>query len=157
MFEQRLKDEYVQQWYERIHTSSKLTAYTGFKYVYEHERYIQYINIRKFGRILTQFRVSAHGLEIEKGRYSGIARSDRICKLCQLSIEDEYHFLLICDICKGLRDKYLPRQIVQSPSVFKFNRLLSASNEHTLNNLALFHTTERRTRYIDSLNNNPRN
>ena len=67
--------------------------------------------------------------KIEKGRYSGIARSDRICMPCQLSVEGEYHFVLICDIYKDLRDKCLPRQIVQSPSVFKFNRLLSVSNE----------------------------
>ena len=123
--------------------------------MYEHEAYS-----RKFRRILAQFRVSAHGLEIEKGRYSGIARSDRICMPCQLSVEDEYHFVLICDIYKDLRDKCLPRQIVQSPSVFKFNRLLSVSNEQTLNNLGLFlfHAAERHTiYYIDSLNNNSRN
>ena len=103
---------------------------------------------------MAQFRVSAHGLEIIKGRYSGIARSDRICKLYQFSVEDEYHLLLISDINKDLRDNYFLRQIVQSPSIFKFNRHMSASIEQTLNNLALFlfHATERHARYMDSLN-----
>ena len=33
-------------------------------------------------RVLTRFRVSAHYLEIEKGRYIGVKTEDRICKLC---------------------------------------------------------------------------
>ena len=88
---QRLKDQHIQQWYASIHRNSKLDAYIDFKTVYDHESYLNCI--RKFRRILAQFRVSAHSLEIESSRYSGIARRDRICKICQLSIEDEYHFV----------------------------------------------------------------
>ena len=32
--------------------SSKLMAYTSFKYVYEHQSYLHCINIRKFRRVL---------------------------------------------------------------------------------------------------------
>ena len=59
-----------------------------FKTVYEHESYLNCVTIRKLRRIL------AHSIEIESGRYSGIARRDRICQICQSSIEDEYHFVL---------------------------------------------------------------
>lgn len=72
MFVQRVEDQYAQLWYGRISTSSKLMAYTGFKYMYEHESYLHCMKIRKFRRILAQFRV------IEKGRYS-IERTERIC------------------------------------------------------------------------------
>ena len=95
---ERLKDQYLQQWYFIISRNSKLGAYTGFKTVYGYESYLDHITTRKFRRTLSQFRVSSHCLEIEKGRHSGVARIDRICKICQSSIEDEYHFVFICDI-----------------------------------------------------------
>jgi hypothetical protein len=42
-------------------------------------------------RVLTKFRVSAHNLEIEKGRYIGVKTEDRICKLCNTGVEDVYY------------------------------------------------------------------
>jgi hypothetical protein len=44
--------------------------------------------------LLIKFRVSAHNLEIKKGRYRGVKTEDRICKLCNTGVEDETHFLL---------------------------------------------------------------
>jgi hypothetical protein len=37
-----------------------------------------------------------HMLEVEKGRHFKIPHSKRVCKLCQKSIEDEFHFILVC-------------------------------------------------------------
>jgi hypothetical protein len=43
-------------------------------------------------------RICAHNLEIEKGRYFQINRTERICKICNdLEIEDENHFLWQCE------------------------------------------------------------
>jgi hypothetical protein len=39
--------------------------------------------------ILIRFRISAHNLEIEKGRHQNIPLNEQICKLCKLEIEDE--------------------------------------------------------------------
>ena len=47
-------------------------------------------------KLLTKFSISAHDLEIEKGRYIGLKAHDRKCKLCKIDIEDECHFLLQC-------------------------------------------------------------
>ena len=123
---QRLKD---QQWFASIHRNL-----IGFKMMYEHESYLHCVTIRKFRRILAQFRVSAHSLEIERGRYSGMARTERICKIYQSSIEDEYHFVFICDIYKDLRVKYLPREYIISPSVFKFKKRFSDSSNEQIQN-----------------------
>ena len=51
--------------------------------------------------ILTHFRISAHKLEIETGRYvitnPKTPLENRLCKQCNLSeIEDEEHFLINC-------------------------------------------------------------
>ena len=71
LFIQRLKDQYLQSWFEKINLSSKLSTYRGFKNTYKHEFYLNFITNRKYRRIIAQFRVSAHDLEIERGRYNG--------------------------------------------------------------------------------------
>jgi hypothetical protein len=38
--------------------------------------------------LTTKFRISSHQLEIECGRYRKIPASQRICKLCNLEVED---------------------------------------------------------------------
>jgi hypothetical protein len=44
--------------------------------------------------ILIRFRISAHNLEIEKGRHQNIPLNERICKLCKLEIVDEITTIL---------------------------------------------------------------
>jgi hypothetical protein len=41
--------------------------------------------------LYTKFRISAHKLEIEKGRYIGLKVEDKIRQLCKDDIEDEVH------------------------------------------------------------------
>jgi hypothetical protein len=46
---------------------------------------------------MTRFRISAHKLYIETGRYLGILRQDRICTRCSINeVEDEQHYLFTC-------------------------------------------------------------
>ena len=45
---------------------------------------------------IAKFRLSDHVLEIEKGRFRRLPRSERVCPFCPSCIEDESHFLLTC-------------------------------------------------------------
>ena len=45
-------------------------------------------------KTLCKFRISAHQLEIDRGRYFNVEVKNRICKLCNSDVEDEIHFLL---------------------------------------------------------------
>jgi hypothetical protein len=54
--------------------------------------------------LLTKFRISAHNLNIEKGRYIGTKDEDRICNLCKNNIEDEVHFLITCPLLEKFRE-----------------------------------------------------
>ena len=59
--------------------------------------YIRSLNARH--RIaLTKLRLSNHKLAIETGRYSRPFKkpAERICPICKIEMEDEYHFLNIC-------------------------------------------------------------
>jgi hypothetical protein len=47
---------------------------------------------------LCKFHISAHKLNIEVGRHNKTPRNERFCKKCNTSeIEDEMHFLLLCN------------------------------------------------------------
>ena len=44
---------------------------------------------------ITKIRISNSNLNIEKGRYLNTPAEDRICKLCNSGVEDEFHFTII--------------------------------------------------------------
>ena len=92
-----------------------------------------------FKRYITMFRISAHKLSIEKGRHSGIARDNRLCKCCSRNdIEDEYHFILVCPCYLDLRQKLIKKFYFYKPSVFKLVKLLSINNVKELCRLGKF-------------------
>ena len=46
---------------------------------------------------------------IEKGRHRNINLANRICPLCRSEVEDEFHFSMICDKLKDIRDKFFQK------------------------------------------------
>ena len=141
-FVQRLKDCHNQDWYREIHNSSKLSVYCTFKSCLEAEKYLECINVWKLRKALAKLRCSAHSLEIERGRHSGVLLEDRLCKYCEAQervvIEDEYHFLLCCPRYKYLRDVYIEPQYTNNVSFETFITLMSSNNCDTLRKLALY-------------------
>ena len=101
---------------------NKLRTYRLFKDNISLEKYLLILNEDE-RRVLTKFRVSAHNLEIEKGRYIGVKTEDRICKLCNTGVEDETHFLLQCPVLENKRT-----QIINIKNVnINFNNLPNKS------------------------------
>jgi hypothetical protein len=65
----------------------------------ENERatYVDNIILKSDRSNIAKLRICAYNLEIEKGRYFQIDRTERFCKICNdLEIEDENHFLWQC-------------------------------------------------------------
>ena len=94
----RLRKQFETYWNdERDNLSSgKLTTYFKVKKTFNMERYLM---LDKFSlrKALCRFRINAHDLRIESGRYSKnpTNRTDRICTRCDKNeVEDEFHFLL---------------------------------------------------------------
>lgn len=94
-----MKDHYIGLWYKQksLLGDGKLSVYTNIKHNFGYENYLTIISDFEQRRKLTQFRISAHRLRIELGRYQGILRQDRLCLHCSEGvIEDEKHFLFHC-------------------------------------------------------------
>ena len=77
---------------------NKLRTYSTFKKNFSLEPYLGLVQNRSQRMHITRLRISAHNLNIERGRYKGLAIVHRVCKYCQneMNIDDELHFLNKC-------------------------------------------------------------
>ena len=76
---------------------NKLKTYRKIKTDFKREQYL-YANVDK--KSLSNFIkicVSNCNLNIEKGHYLKLPVEQRICQLCHMDVEDEFHFLMNCD------------------------------------------------------------
>ena len=104
----KLRARYNDHWQEAISKETKMRTYLKFKNTLHYESYLN-MNNQHHQKAMTRFRISAHTLAIERGRYT-IPKTplhDRKCGHCTLKeIEDEHHFLLECPKYEKLRDKF---------------------------------------------------
>lgn len=54
------------------------------------------------------------------------------------SIENEYHFLLICPLYTDLRRNYLKQYYCHWPTLNKFDKLMTSNNKKEILNLSKF-------------------
>jgi hypothetical protein len=141
VFEQRVKDMYITDWFKDIQNSSKLNLYKYVKSCFDVETYLDVVLNQKHRKALTQLRVSSHSLHIETGRYGSgrVERERRVCRVCDCGeIEDEYHFLLICPVYENLRSQLIKSYYTTRPSMFKCVELLTGCNKSQLRKLAKY-------------------
>ena len=106
--QQWIHDIALQEQDSSILNSSKLDFYKNIYKIQTHAQYVDSISYRSDRSVLAKIRISAHKLTVKKGRYTGIPRHDRICKVCNTgSIENEQHFLLECPAYKLLREDFI--------------------------------------------------
>ena len=85
----------------------KLRNYNIYKLEFGMEKYLDLVTQTRYRTAITRLRTSSHTLEIERGRYT-VPRTpinDRLCCVSKL-VEDEAHFLLICEQYKDLRKSF---------------------------------------------------
>jgi hypothetical protein len=73
----------------------------------------------RFQKCISRIRLSSHQLAIETGRYTNTIRKNRCCRVCVNTIEDEYHFILVCPLFAELRRKFIKEYYYKRPSMFK--------------------------------------
>ena len=115
----------------------KLEYYCSFKKEFKFENYLNIIVNDDLRKQFARFRLSSHNLEVETGRYNGIVRENRFCKLCnQNVIENEYHFMLCCSKYRNLRMKYNCN--VAWPNKHIFNSFMTTMNKKKIHNIAKY-------------------
>ena len=73
---------------------------------------------------LTRFRVGAHALAVETGRWYRVPFESRICEYCALHdkcvVEDEQHFLFECPLYMDIRNQYQQCFVGTNSNLFSF-------------------------------------
>ena len=155
MFKQRLKDNYIQEWHISTNETSKLNYYCKYKSIFEMEKYLTVVSIRKYTIALSKFRCSSHNLEIERGRRTNVPRNVRYCMFCSekglTHIEDEFHVLLVCPLYEQLRVRYLPHR--RPSNLDAFIEILSSKNVTRITELScyIFHCFNKRSVYLSDI------
>ncbi|MCG8045176.1 MAG: reverse transcriptase family protein [Candidatus Thiodiazotropha taylori] len=138
-FKRRTKDIFMQNWHSRIEESSRARFYITFAN-FEFQKYLDCLKIAKFRKSFCRYRVSAHRLEVEAGRWTKPNKTpleNRKCRICNV-LEDEYHFLFECVLYQELRKQYIGRYYWQRPSMIKLVELVSSKNENILKKLSTY-------------------
>lgn len=94
----KLKERFMSFWKNRFSGDEgmkKLQTYKLLKQNFGFEPYLDCLHDKNIRKCLTAFRISAHRLRIERGRYCGETPEQRLCIRCN-TIEDEVHFLCHC-------------------------------------------------------------
>ena len=77
---------------------------------------------------ICEYRMCAHNLSIETGRFYNINRNERFC----------FNFILECSRYNDLRRKYIKHYYWRNPSAYKLVTLLSVRNVKELNNFGKY-------------------
>ena len=80
--QQRIQDIVLQEQDSSILNSSNLDFYKNIYKIQTRAQYVDSISYRSDRSVLSKMIISAHNLAVEKGRYAGIPRHDRICEVC---------------------------------------------------------------------------
>ena len=88
-----------QHFFKTISLSKKLEPiYSKVKKEFKEESYLSDVDYHKYRSAITKFRISAHNLPIEKGRWNGCDKADRKCTRCiNHELGDEKHYLFFCN------------------------------------------------------------
>ncbi|MES9883146.1 MAG: reverse transcriptase family protein [Sedimenticola sp.] len=144
---QRLADQFFQTNDSTIETCSKCEIYKYFDKTRGLAKYLCKPIPELRRKTLSRFRLSAHSLAIETGRYNRTDRRDRVCAMCELNvIEDEYHLILICPKYSELRARLIRPYFYRRPSAQKLVELLDAGDIKTITNLTRYITLAMRLR-----------
>ena len=102
----KLEERYEALWRNQKENSSKLRFYNSVTDKYNLAPYLPATNDFYHRQALARLRISAHDLQIEKGRYTQTPQKDRKCPICDI-VEDELHFLDDCKIYSNIRARFL--------------------------------------------------
>lgn len=148
-FKQRVIDNFISEVNAYFESSPKCLFY---RYIHEGHnlqfylsRPINYL----YKPLICKYRIHAHCLKVETGRFFNVDRCNRFCEMCSKRVlEDEYHFILECEKYNEARRKYIKPYYWTKPSVFKFVQLMSVRNIKELNNLGKYlYVAEKNRKY----------
>jgi hypothetical protein len=119
VIKQRLLVVHKQNMLENITRFSKPHLYHHFVDNFCLQTYLMKLIDKKYTRLITEFRMSNHILNIEIDWLHKVNRSEKLCTCCNFyDIEDEFHFLLKCPLYGDVRKHFLKKILLFKTKCF---------------------------------------
>ena len=137
VFEQRIKDIYLQDWHSEVMNTSSNRIFKHLKCNFGLETYLNMHN-KAFRVAITKIRLSSHVFMIERARWKVKVPevNERLCTCCK-KIETEYHCLIECPRFTNERMGLVPDFLLKQPNVYNFYNFINCRDEHLLKQLGL--------------------
>ena len=133
-----LFDLHIQEWVQKVNSSSKGRIFYSFKQDLNFEKYLIKLDRKQYLPPI-KFRTSNHRLPIETGRWENVPFDDRKCQLCHKDeLGDEFHYLFCCNYFETERKRHLKPYFYKRPNIIKQKELLASDNLATLKKLSEF-------------------
>ena len=115
-----IKEKFVADWHDKLNTRPGLRLYKLFKHEFRCEPYLENIKNKNLRKMFTRLRTNSHFLEIERGRYVNKPELDRCCTICD-TIENEFHFVMICPLYNDSRCDLFSEITVLFPFISQYS------------------------------------
>ena len=114
------------------------------------EKYLKCIPDTIYRVALSRLRLSSHDLNIEEGRKLGISHEQRLCPFQCKSVEDEFHFILVCPVYQQIRERFISKFYYNPACEWKFILLLQTDKPYTLQSLGkyIFYSFKKRQQLL---------
>ena len=136
-FKQKLKDQYIQTWHDKVNKSSSGVNYQIFKENFERNIYFSYLS-NKNCRLITALRTRNHRFPVEVGSWYKKPLKECICTLCKDDVGDEFHYVLVCNFFNDERKQFIKPYFYRRPNTIKFNQLMNSTSKPIIRNLCTF-------------------
>ena len=93
---------------------------------------------RHIKRIVTKFRFGLSDLRKNRFYYKQVDANDLLCPLCNMDVDDELHFTLVCQYLSPLRRNFIANKYFNQPCLFKLIMLLASENEDVVKQFAVY-------------------
>ena len=120
-FRQRLNDQYVQNWNQKMTHSSRFSAMHMIQENYVMSKYVKTIRDPEVREIYTRLRIDLNYLASSRAQLKYYAGAEIKCPLCNTETESVCHFLFKCVNFKSIREDLLSRVILTDPSFKNFS------------------------------------
>ena len=123
-----------------MESSTRARTYRALRPNFTSQADLQCIHSFDHLKSLARFVTSSHHLRVETGRWDRppVPYAQRECQICDIEIEDEFHFMFVCPLYNADRTKLLPRYYRINPSMQIFINLMNETNARLINRVAKF-------------------
>ena len=109
-FKTRTRDCYAQQWASSLR-AKQFSFYEDIKISFRTETYLCSLTFKPYRDALIKFRMAVSPIMCHKYRF--YCNKSKLCPLCNLTEENEMHFIFECPLLEDIREKFLPEKCLE--------------------------------------------